>query len=339
MVNSQNGNFSTIDYWKAIILYGLNQATYKIALGKTLLQLAENGKENVEWNKLSKYFLDNYLERLASKYRPQQSNPNRLTVMERIVTGINKGIYSYEEAIELVGKNAFNDVIPRFQTIGTDTEIAANKFYHFDHGKSLHIHDTVFALNQNSRTELDAELQARWSLLEGAFTISQENYELTNDLREIYLVNGNGRSNLTSNIPFLTGYQGNVCFYCGEPISNENIHVDHVLPFQVLHHDEIWNLVLCHDICNLHKSDALVSRHYIEKLITRNENIMGSNHPWKKKIALQLGANPIMRARNTWYHWENVRTILNGRYWENSPAYNRETDPFFKKLLTVLNNK
>jgi len=31
-----NDAFSTEDYWKALILYGLNQATYKIALGKTL---------------------------------------------------------------------------------------------------------------------------------------------------------------------------------------------------------------------------------------------------------------------------------------------------------------
>lgn len=331
--------FVPVDYWKAIILYGLNQATYKIALGKTLLQLAENGKETVEWDQLSKHFLDNYLDRLSAYSRPQQSNPKRLTVMERIVTGINQGIHSYEAAIELVGQNAFNDVIPRFQTIGTDTDIAANKFYHFDHGKKLYIHDTVFDLNQNNRSELEDELDARWSLLEGAFTLGQENYELSNDLREIYLINGYSRTNLTANIPFLNGYQGNVCFYCGATIDNANIHVDHVLPRQVLQHDEIWNLALCHDICNLHKSDALVSQHYIEKLITRNENIMGSNHPWKKKIALQLGATPVIRAKNTWHHWENVKTILNGRYWENSPSYNRETDPFFKKLLTIINNR
>ena len=29
-------SYSNRDYWKAIILYGLNNATYKIALGKTL---------------------------------------------------------------------------------------------------------------------------------------------------------------------------------------------------------------------------------------------------------------------------------------------------------------
>jgi hypothetical protein len=33
-------DYSNRDYWKAIIRYGLNNATYEIALGKTLLELA-----------------------------------------------------------------------------------------------------------------------------------------------------------------------------------------------------------------------------------------------------------------------------------------------------------
>ena len=31
----------------------------------------------------------------------------------------------------------------------------------------------------------------------------------------------------------------------------------------------------------------------------KNENIMGSNHPWKKKIALELGANKSKRIGET----------------------------------------
>jgi hypothetical protein len=47
-------NFEDIDYWKAIILYGLNQATYKIALGKTILELAQSGHETIDWPVMSK---------------------------------------------------------------------------------------------------------------------------------------------------------------------------------------------------------------------------------------------------------------------------------------------
>ena len=75
--------FTDQDHWKALILYGLNQATYKIALGKTLLGLCDQGYTCVPWDVLSHEFLQQYLQRLASgEAMPQQSNPSRRTKME-----------------------------------------------------------------------------------------------------------------------------------------------------------------------------------------------------------------------------------------------------------------
>jgi hypothetical protein len=130
--------FEDIDYWKAIILYGLNQATYKIALGKTILELAQAGHESVEWSVLSKAYLDNFITRLSKDAKPQQSNSARRTVMERIVGQLNNNTISYDEAIRQVEEYALNDVVPRFQTIGTSKELVGDKFYHFDHGKKLY---------------------------------------------------------------------------------------------------------------------------------------------------------------------------------------------------------
>ena len=223
--------------------------------------------------------------------------------------------------------------------IRNDTTLVANRFYHFDQGKHLYLKDSLFEISETHRIELLNELEARWSLLEGAFKITQGDFKLSNDIREIYLLDGYKRTNLTNNIPFLTGYQGNTCFYCGEPISNGDIHVDHVLPRQVLQHDEIWNLVLSHSVCNLNKDDALVGKHYLEKLMFRNENIMGSNHPWKKKISDSIGDTKPKRIKSMLYHYENVKTVLNGRYRENNPTYSRQNDTFFSKLITQLNNR
>ena len=333
-----NVKFANVDYWKAIILYGLNQATYKIALGKTLLELAQNKRNEIDWHLLSKAYFDNYINRLATSSRAQQSNPARKTVMEKIVNLYQLNKINYDEAITKVGSEAFNDVIPRFQTIGTDKTIAGEKFYHFIHGEKLFLHDSVFQIQEMYNDELIAEINARWSLLEGAFTIANGNCELTNDIRDVYLLNGYERTNLTNNIPFLQGYQGNLCFYCTEKINADNIHVDHVLPRQFIQNDEIWNLVLSHSLCNQHKSDSLVGKHYLEKLLARNENIIGSNHPWKKKIIEALGMTSDKRARSLWNHYENARIVLRNNYWENSPEYNRESDPFFKQLITRLNN-
>ncbi len=117
-----------------------------------------------------------------------------------------------------------------------------------------------------------------------------------------------------------------------------DIHVDHVLPRQVLHHDELWNLVLAHSICNERKSDALVPTHYMAKLIARNENIIGSNHPWKAKLITQLGGTRAQRAAAAMSHFESVKIVLGPSWWE-SQHYNPSTDPFYRRLITVINNR
>ena len=60
--------------------------------------------------------------------------------------------------------------------------------------------------------------------------------ESTNDIRDIYLRDGYKRKNII-NVPFLNGYQNNTCFYCSEPMDSNDIHVDHVLPRQIICND------------------------------------------------------------------------------------------------------
>ena len=276
-------SFENEDIWKGIILFGLNAATYKMALAKGLLDFVRQGQSHITWEELSRSFLKQYQDRLKSAQSPQQGNPHRMTVMERVVKALDAEAIDITEALDVIGTKGLDNVIPRFQTIGRDSDIVKDYFYEYEFGNRLILKDSLLGFDSEQIDALENELLARWSLLEGAFVINQEGFELANDIREIYLTNGYKRTALTNNIPFLSGYQGNVCFYCGEPMDSE-VHVDHVLPRQVLHHDEVWNLVLAHADCNLLKSDKLVGPHFIEKLIARNENIMGSNHPWKHKI-------------------------------------------------------
>jgi len=331
--------FTNRDYWKAIVLYGLNNATYKIALAKTLLELAQRDSTHIGWNVLSEEFLRQYKDRLDQESAmPQQINPTRLTVMERIVMRMNNGSLTETEAVEEVGRDAFNDVIPRFHNLSRDSEFAKERFYEFRQGQEIIIKDSVFEILEDSPEELFEEIDSRWSLLEGAFSINREHFDLENDLRDIYLKKGYKRKNLTRNVPFLNGYQHNICFYCSEKMDADDTIVDHLLPRQVVFHDEIWDLVLSHDQCNSQKWDYVVGPHYVEKLIARNENIMGSNHPWKKKIQEQLGNTPAARRKTLEWHYDNVRKILHNNYWRGSEHYSAESDPFYRSLITRLNN-
>ena len=329
--------FNHLDYWKAITLFGLNVATYKPALAKVLISAANEGVKEIKWEDLSRRFLNEYKSRIESNGMPQQSNPGRKTKLERIIDEQKVNLIDEGQAIWKVANEGFNDVVPRFHTVGQLSDFANDYFYEIDFGRRLILKDSMLDISKNHFDELNEEIEARWSLLEGAFKInhSNENLSLANNIRETYLKGGYTRKNLTNNIPFLMGYQGNVCFYCGEVMTD--IHVDHVLPRQIIQRDDIWNLVLAHDHCNQMKSDLLVGPNYIDKLIKRNENIMGSNHPWKSKIQTDLGNTSKKRRSNLRKHYERVKIARGASYWGGSKNYNPETDPFYRRLITKLN--
>ena len=136
-----------------------------------------------------------------------------------------------------------------------------------------------------------SEVDSRWGLIEAAFQMKREvDASLESDIRALYLLSGYERTDITDTIPVLNGYQKGTCFYCAESMLGHDIHVDHVIPRQLIYHDEIWNLVLAHGFCNQQKSDALPSRKYIEKLILRNEHFIASNHPIRGKLIATMGS-------------------------------------------------
>ena len=121
--------FTPVEYWKALILYGLNQATYKIALGKVLLDLASRGDTFVAWDTLAAQFLDQYRTRLDSAERmPQQANPARLTEMERIVFDLSNNSLPDGDAVAQVAQRGFTHVAHRFHKLGSNQSLAGT-FY------------------------------------------------------------------------------------------------------------------------------------------------------------------------------------------------------------------
>jgi hypothetical protein len=74
----------------------------------------------------------------------------------------------------------------------------------------------------------------------------------------------------------------------------------------------------------------------IEKLIERNEALIMSNHPLKKRLIAELGVTPTRRQQHVWKVYEDARTVL--RYtWEGIRGYNPATDPFYKSFVRSIN--
>ena len=322
------------DYWRMLTLYGLNTATYKIALGRCLWMFAESGMTNVSMETLAKTFFDLYNDRLENGM-PQINHETRLTVMERTVMRYKGKAIDYDEAVAFTKDNAFNDVIPRFHNL--DRLQLDHRFYH-QTDSGIVLTDSVFKLVESpeSAALLD-ELSARWSLLESAFAIKRENAKLINDLKQFYLLRGYERTDITYMKDMLNGYQEGKCFYCGEPLEPNSIHVDHVIPRAYLFHDEPWNLVLSHNGCNEQKSDFLPSRFYIKKLVDRNERLIKSNHPLSHKIITALGTSPNARMNKTFRIYNEILDIVGEKnVWGGKHDFVPENDPFYRSMVSMM---
>ena len=180
-----------------------------------------------------------------------------------------------------------------------------------------------------------SELSSRWDLLEHAF---ESNHVDLLDVDEylLHVIKRDKRTTLTNLIPTLNGYQQNRCFYCGEDLYD--IAVDHVIPYQALLHNEIWNLVLAHDFCNENKSDNMPSFHFIENLIKRNEFFIASSHPMKDTLLQQLGNDREARTAKIVKEYEYAKRKIR-RVWRGDPSYDPRKDEFFRFFVRILANR
>lgn len=318
--------------WRAVILYGQNTATYKIALGTVLRNFVARDRVSVTRDELAEAFLDVYTNRLTAG-KPQLGHVGRLTVMERIVADLNRG-QRRESAIERVGLEAFGDVLPRFHTV-YDRPIP-KPFYQVHRDGSLVLTDSAFhALGSDDVVGLGEELGARWDMLEAAFEMKRAPGSLANDIRSMYLDRGRERTRITNLEPILHGYQEGRCFYCGELVSPGSGHVDHVIPFQFIRHDEVWNLVLAHGFCNLQKSDRLPSLTIIEQLAGRNEHMIASNHPLRNHLIHNLGVTSAARRREILRVYADAKLVIPWT-WDGVPGFTPATSDFYRALVREL---
>lgn len=336
------------DYWRAIVLYGKYVATYKVALAACLISFAEAGTTRVTMSELAAAFFHCYRERLANS-QPQQSNPARKTILERTVEAYHTGMLSETGAIEQVAQQGFGDVVPRFHTVnGAPLTV---QFYETTN-QGLVLTDSLLTLfHETARVDLQREVASRWDLLEAAFAMHLPVEVLGTDAHMLYRTNGSERVDITGCVPVLNGYQNGSCFYCGDFLDIDfdtdhtdqtdhavyianAVHVDHVIPRTFLRHDEIWNLVLAHDACNLAKRALLPAYSYLEKLYERNEYYIASNHPIKRHLLQQTGETSAKRRQFLEQTYREAERVLI-HIWPGMAAGLQRPNPLMPLRLTT----
>ena len=323
------------DYWRFLILYGKNQSTYKMALGNSLIKYSKtNSDKKIQLDELAEDFFNTYQTRLKNG-KPQMLTQGRKTTVEQVLDEVSVGKITTEKALDSIKTNALkNMVLQKFHTL--NKKKITRPFYTLsDDQRYLHLNDNLlnlFADNQNK--ELGEELDSRWSLLEHGFSDARKGESLEVDEALEYVRNKEQRTNLTRLIPVLQGYQQNTCFYCGQELYSP-IHVDHVIPYQAIKHNEIWNLVLSHEFCNEDKSDNLPPKQFIESLIARNEFVLRSDLPLKEELKKVLGNTHLERRDKVERQYDFAKRKI-VRIWRGNEKFDPQRIESYKKLVNAL---
>ena len=297
-------------YWRAIILYGRNVASFKFALAKVLIDLNKQPNDLIKLDDLADPFSKHLCEHLRRNDRQGTSSSSPFLDACR---KYNKNEIKHDQLINITKRIGFKDVIDAFHTVNAKP---IPKPFYIDERRTnggIRITEDFYRLAEFQESEnFPSEVEARWRLVETAWKIgiSPALLEVKHDkAKEIFFVgSSNNRIDVTSSRDALNGYQKSKCFFCYGYISiishSPSIaQVDHFFPHKLLnseqssgfgHLDGVWNLVLACRECNRGeggKFAKLPALKLLERLNRRNEYLCSSHHPLRETIIKQTGEN------------------------------------------------
>jgi 5-methylcytosine-specific restriction endonuclease McrA len=273
-----------------MISKGKKDNTYKFALAKFLLdysfKIEKVEDTKIYYDEISEAFLKYYwFQECKHKIKQdfkQNSQPVVITVIQNYC-GTDYIPISYEnyfkknifknDLTKEIEKKCLNDVIPRFQP---DEH---NHFYIHNHEKS----DKKYKIPSNENRFIllkkesilflkrNRELLHKSLILEWAKFLEKTNFT-PRLIAKIEHLGETKRSSLSKYRKILLELDNSKkCFYCNCDLDDNDIHVDHFIPWSYVYDDELWNLVLSCTSCNLKKSDYLPNENSLIKIKNRNE--------------------------------------------------------------------
>lgn len=302
----------TLDnYWRSIILFGRNVASYKFALAQTLMELTPGSSGVITLQELAAPYSRHLCEHLKGADKQCTSRSSRFLDLCR---AYNNHEIEEEQLLSRTVSLGFSNVIDAFHIVNQQ-EIGTRFFVDERKTKGgITITDELFELcATRQQVNLTEETEARWRLVETAWGLNISRnliqVEHDNDTHELYTRTQQRRTSVTSSRAALNGYQKGHCFYCLAPISikqnaSELADVDHFFPHTLKDKtdipiiDGVWNLVLACKDCNRGENGKFArvpSIELLSRLNTRNEYLISSHHPLRETLIKQTGSTPQRR--------------------------------------------
>lgn len=284
--------------FKKIIRESNYDNTYKMAWAKSLVELSTQIDLNedcieISFTDIAKKYIKYYWNQTIFFDLKQGSNPIKPPVILTYVKEIIKKYFQlantnipelyekaeikferinlnedYDRLIKKVVSALKQDVSWRFKFLnGKDTEI-----YSYVKGNDFMIikSSLLKQLKENEQDLYDL-INYRWGLILETFNSSPRINKKVKimDEREIK------RNSLNKFKDYLDlENQNHKCFLCNNIISENNISIDHVIPWSYMYSDDIWNLVYVCKNCNSSKNNRIPSELEINNLKLRNQILL-----------------------------------------------------------------
>ena len=269
------------NYWRAIILFGKNTASYKFALAKSLIDVSlECQSDLISLDDLALPYALHLAEHL--KHSPKQST-GKVGQFIQACQDYNAGKIDEDRLIQITKKEGFKYVLDAFHVV--NTKAVTERFYDMVNeeffiderkfNKGIRLTDNLFKLfyiYDNSAKDLNQETESRWNLVEKAWELNINKnlivVEFDQQTKQLFTQDAkHRRTNITTSRGALNGYQKSRCFYCFKEISISSADdlladVDHFFPHLLkpqvamagccrpVNVDGVWNLVLSCSECN-----------------------------------------------------------------------------------------
>ncbi len=293
------------DYWRGIILFGLNVASYKFALASALLELQPQAGQLVTLDDLAGVYVKHITEHLKKSDKQGTSKSSKFLDACR---QFNANKITHDALLDTTVRYGFVNVIDAFHVIGGQE--TPKRFFMDERNarKGILITDDFSQLlHQEQSLNLPREVESRWQLVERSWElgVSRSLLSIEYDHESEFLFSlskSQQRKPVTGSREALNGYQKGQCFYCYSDIRIDQKgslfpDVDHFFPHTLKSRgfssivDGVWNLVLSCQDCNgaKEKGAKIPCIDLLERLHTRNEFLIGSNHPLKQTLIQQTG--------------------------------------------------
>ena len=158
------------NYWRAVILFGKNVASYKFALAKALYDLRKSPSEIIRLDELAPLFADHIVSHLK---QCDKQITSKSSIFLESCRQYSKGEISRELLIQDTVRTGFNNVIDAFHNVhGNELD----KRFFLDERKTsggIRLTEDFYRLAEvQTFKDLNFETEARWRLVETAWELN-----------------------------------------------------------------------------------------------------------------------------------------------------------------------